>query len=66
MLVKNRLPEKLFSQVVIVLMEQGLILKRNDCEFRHYFGAVFHQEWGEEVGSGCASGEEGQHVALRL
>ena len=34
--------------------------------FHHYFRAVFHQEQGEKAGSGCTSGQEGQHMALWL
>lgn len=66
LLVKNGLQEKLFAQVVTALTEQGLILKRDDRRFHHYFRAVFHQEQGEKAGSGCTSGQEGQHMALWL
>ena len=67
LLIKNGLQEKLFAQVVAALMEQRPHSEKgNDCGFHHYFRAIFHEKQGEKAGSGCASGEKGQHMAFRL
>ena len=55
LLVKNGLQEKLFAQVVTALTEQGLILKKGTIVDSTII-----------AGSGCTSGQEGQHMALWL
>ena len=65
LLVKNGLQEQLFAQVVSVLTERGLILKKGTIVDSTIISApVFYQEQGEEAGSGSPSGKKGQYMAL--
>jgi len=65
LLIRHGLQQQLFAQVVAMLMERGLILKKgNDRGFYNHLCAVFHEEQREEARSRRLPNQEGQHLVL--
>ena len=67
LLLRSGLQEKLFAQVVYLLQERGLLLKKgNHSGLYPDRSAVLDKEQGKEAGSGSTLGEKGEQLALRL
>ena len=67
LLLRSGLQEKLFAQVVYLLQERGLLLKKGTIvDFYPDRSAVLDKEQGKETRPGSALGEKGEQLALRL
>lgn len=65
LLIRSELQKKLFAQVVAVLMERGLILKKGTIVDSTIISAPSSTKNKEKKQrSGCPSGQKGEHLAL--